>query len=138
HRGGNAGGNAMRARATALVQVGLRPALPGPALARALVANPPPPGRVRLVALAEAAVGMAEAALARLDRPPVAALAVTNAENARDLPGVEVMAAGHPVPDASGLAAAARVEALLAAAGPGEQVLALISGGGSALLPAPA
>ncbi|MEM1375695.1 MAG: DUF4147 domain-containing protein, partial [Pseudomonadota bacterium] len=63
-------------------------------------------------------------------------LIVTNPENARDVPGARVFAAAHPVPDAVGLAAAEAVEAVLASAE--REVLALISGGGSALLPAPA
>ena len=127
----------MRDRAREMFNIGVRAALPGPAVAVALAAHPPGDAPTRLIALGKAAVGMAEAALRHLPRPPLAALAVTNAENARDLAGVEVLAAGHPVPDAAGLAAAQRVLDLLQQAAPGEQVLALISGGGSALLPAP-
>ncbi len=127
----------MRARAKALFEVGVAAALPGPALARAMAAHPLPEGPLRLVALGKAAMGMAAEALRHLPAPPVAAVVVTNAENAGDLPGVEVLTAGHPVPDAAGLAAAERVERLLGDAAPGEQVLALISGGGSAMLPAP-
>jgi hydroxypyruvate reductase len=63
-------------------------------------------------------------------------IVVTNYENATDLVGATVMPAGHPVPDENGAAAArAVIAALRSAKGP---VLALISGGGSALLPAPA
>jgi glycerate 2-kinase len=87
-----------------------------------------------IIALGKAAFGMAQAALARFDAVPC--LVVTNYENARPLNGAQVFAAGHPVPDANGaLAAQAVIEALHQATGP---VLALISGGGSALLPAPA
>jgi len=58
-----------------------------------------------------------------------------NYENAQPLEGAEVFASGHPVPDAAGAKAAdAVIAALLGTDGP---VLALISGGGSALLPAP-
>jgi hydroxypyruvate reductase len=42
------------------------------------------------------------------------------------------------VPDEAGLAAAAEVESLLSGGRPGDLVLVLVSGGGSALLPAPA
>ena len=87
----------------------------------------------RIVAVGKAAVQMTRAALAAFPGTP--ARVVTNYENAVDLPGATVMAAGHPVPDANGAAAADAVLADLAVAeGP---VLALISGGGSALLPAP-
>ena len=46
--------------------------------------------------------------------------------------------AGHPVPDERGVAGARRMAELLCAAGPRDLVLALISGGGSALLTLPA
>ncbi|MBI4082815.1 MAG: DUF4147 domain-containing protein [Candidatus Lambdaproteobacteria bacterium] len=45
--------------------------------------------------------------------------------------------AGHPVPDAAGLAAAAEVERLVAGLAPADVLLVLVSGGASALLPAP-
>jgi hydroxypyruvate reductase len=50
---------------------------------------------------------------------------------------VEVTEAGHPVPDARGEAAARRLLALARSAGPDDLVLFVISGGGSALTPAP-
>ena len=51
--------------------------------------------------------------------------------------GVRVHESSHPVPDERGAAAAREMEALLAQAGAEDLVLCLISGGGSALLPAP-
>lgn len=45
--------------------------------------------------------------------------------------------AGHPLPDERGLAAAAEVEALARGLGPRDLLLVLLSGGASALLPAP-
>ncbi len=87
-----------------------------------------------IIAVGKAARGMAQAALARFAGVP--AIVVTNYENAQPLDGATVHAAGHPVPDDSGASAAkAVIAALRNAKGP---VLALISGGGSALLPAPA
>lgn len=55
-----------------------------------------------------------------------------------EIPGIAVIEAGHPVPDAAGLAAAEQILALAAAAGSDDRVIFLISGGGSALLCAPA
>jgi hydroxypyruvate reductase len=55
-----------------------------------------------------------------------------------DLKKIRVLEAGHPVPDAAGENAAVRIAALLEAAGPRDVVISCISGGGSALLPAPA
>lgn len=55
------------------------------------------------------------------------------------LPGsVAVRAAAHPVPDERGLAAARRVETLAEAADRQTLVVVALTGGGSALLPAPA
>lgn len=65
------------------------------------------------------------------------ALAVTNIENVQILPGIEVVGAGHPLPDESGLAAAHQCAEIAQNAKDGELVLVLISGGGSAMLPYP-
>jgi len=51
--------------------------------------------------------------------------------------GIEVVEAGHPVPDARGQAAAGRILDLARQAGPRDLVIVLVSGGGSALTPAP-
>ncbi len=103
---------------------------PAVAVARHLDKVDPP---TLILAVGKAACAMAGPAVTRFAGVP--ALAVTNYENARPLDGAEVLAAGHPVPDENGLAAGARVlAALRAATGP---VLVLMSGGGSALLPAP-
>jgi len=51
---------------------------------------------------------------------------------------VEIAEAGHPVPDARGLEASARLLEVARSAGEGDLVLFLVSGGGSALTPAPA
>jgi len=51
---------------------------------------------------------------------------------------VEIAEAGHPVPDARGLAASARLLEVARSAGEDDLVLFLVSGGGSALTPAPA
>lgn len=50
---------------------------------------------------------------------------------------IRLVEAGHPVPDARGQAAAAAILGLAESAGRDDLVLCLISGGGSALLPAP-
>jgi glycerate 2-kinase len=51
---------------------------------------------------------------------------------------VEVVEAGHPLPDQSGVLGTRRIMELLEKAGEGDLVFSLISGGGSALLPQPA
>ncbi|HSW29783.1 MAG TPA: glycerate kinase [Longimicrobiales bacterium] len=51
---------------------------------------------------------------------------------------IQVREASHPIPDAAGVGAATEMASLLAATGPRDLVFCVISGGGSALLPAPA
>jgi glycerate 2-kinase len=51
---------------------------------------------------------------------------------------VEVVEAAHPTPDERGVAGARRVRELVAGAGDDDLLLAVFTGGGSALLPAPA
>ena len=129
------------ARAMDLIRKGIAAAEPGGAVRRAMagVLSDPPAagGRWHVIALGKAARAMAEAAQAALPAG-TDVLVVTNAGNDAPLPGARVMRAGHPEPDAEGAAAAAEVIAILSATGAGDRVLALISGGGSAMLPAPA
>lgn len=51
---------------------------------------------------------------------------------------IEIVEAAHPVPDANGGRAAARMLELVRSAQPSDQVIVLVSGGGSALLTLPA
>jgi hydroxypyruvate reductase len=126
---------AARAEALRLFRAGVAAADPAAAVARALSGFARPPGRLVLVAFGKAAVRMAAAAMP-LVRPD-AAIVVTTDENAAPVPGARVFAAGHPMPDARGLAAARAVIAAAAGLGAEDALLALVSGGGSALLPAP-
>lgn len=95
--------------------------------------------KVRLIAFGKAACAMAKAAQelippALLDKQSIV---VTNYENAITLKNLTVIGAGHPLPDAAGLHAASLITEQVKQAQQGELVLVLISGGGSALLPAP-
>ncbi len=127
-----------RDRALRIFRAGVRAADPALAVERSLSERPLPPGPITLVAFGKAAARMATAAMHALGAPPARALVVTNDENLAEVPGAELFAAGHPVPDARGAAAAEAVLAALNGLGGRDRVLALVSGGGSALLPAPA
>lgn len=130
----------MRAEAVRLFRAGVEAADPARAVARELAARPLPAagpgGRIVAIAAGKAARAMMAAALDALGPVP-GALVVTNHENARPLAGAEVIDAGHPVPDAAGARAAERVLAAVSTLTPADRVLVLISGGASALLPAP-
>ena len=93
---------------------------------------------LRLVGAGKATAAMAAAAEAILgDRIDCGAIN-TPPGPARPLARVETFVAGHPVPDEAGVAGARRQLELLAGLDSDALVLGLFSGGGSALLPAPA
>lgn len=95
-----------------------------------------PEGRVVVIGAGKASARMAEAVEDFWG--PCEGLVLTRYGHARPCQGIEIVEAAHPVPDAAGAAATKRMIALLESLGPGDSVLALISGGGSALLCAPA
>lgn len=103
----------------------------------------PPAGRLIILAAGKAAGSMTEVAErhyldASLPAERIDGLAVTRHGYGRPTRIVEVVEAGHPVPDAAGLAAAERTLALADAAGAQDLVLVLLSGGASANWIAPA
>ncbi|MDM7930364.1 glycerate kinase [Tabrizicola sp.] len=102
-------------------------------LARFLPAKPP--GRVVVIGAGKASARMAEAVEAVWG--PCDGLVITRYGYARPCRGIEIVEAAHPVPDAAGADATARMLALLQGLSEGDFVLALISGGASALLCAP-
>ncbi len=107
----------------------------------ALVVPPhlPPPRKGRTIVLG---AGKASAAMARAVEDnwpgPLSGLVVTRYGHSVPCQRIEIVEAGHPVPDARGENAARRILELARTAGPDDLVLCLISGGGSALLTLPA
>jgi hydroxypyruvate reductase len=97
---------------------------------------PKPEGRVVVIGAGKASARMAEAVEAEWG--PCEGLVITRYGYARPCQGIEIVEAAHPVPDMAGVKATRRMLDLLATVGEGDFVLALISGGGSALLCAPA
>jgi glycerate 2-kinase len=96
---------------------------------------PRPEGRVVVIGAGKASARMAEAVEAAWG--PCEGLVITRYGYARPCAGVEIVEAAHPVPDAAGVAATSRMLGLLEGLCEGDLVLALISGGASALLVAP-
>ena len=109
-----------------------------PLTARALrEIREPAPGRVLVVGAGKASGAMAAAAEeAWGDRIAAGVVAVKDGYTAPTR-RVRLLEAGHPVPDERGAAAAREIRALAESAGPDDLLLVLISGGGSALTPAP-
>jgi glycerate 2-kinase len=93
-------------------------------------------GRVVVVAVGKAAVGMAQAAAQILGDAMDSGLVVTNAT--AELAGFSVLETGHPLPDARGVDAALAVEKRVRQLVRDDLLIVLLSGGASALLPAPA
>ena len=97
----------------------------------------PPRGRTALLGFGKAAAEMARVFEAHWTAP-FEGFAVTRYGHAAPCRTIEVVEAGHPVPDAAAVAAADRALALAAGLGADDLLLCLASGGGSALLAKPA
>lgn len=95
-----------------------------------------PEGRVVVIGAGKASARMAEAVEAEWG--PCEGLVITRYGYARPCKGIEIVEAAHPVPDQAGLAATRRMLDLVDGLSEGDFILALISGGASALLTAPA
>jgi glycerate 2-kinase len=96
----------------------------------------PPRGRTLVIGAGKASAQMARAVEAHW-KQPLHGLVVTRYGHKVPTERVEVVEAAHPVPDEAGRQAAARMLQRVRGLGPDDLVLCLISGGGSALLPAP-
>jgi len=104
----------------------------------------PPKGRTLVLGAGKAGGAMAHAVEAfwPLDKP-LSGLVVTRYGHTPDRPQgvpqrIEIVEASHPVPDKAGLEASQRILSLTQGLTEDDLVLCLISGGGSALLTAPA
>ncbi|MEM9846027.1 MAG: glycerate-2-kinase family protein, partial [Pseudomonadota bacterium] len=94
-----------------------------------------PAGRLVVIGAGKASARMAEAVEAQYG--PCEGLVITRYGYARPCAGIEIVEAAHPVPDAAGLQATTRMIELVSDLGEEDTVLALISGGASALLVQP-
>jgi hydroxypyruvate reductase len=125
-----------------LYDVAVRRALPVHTLAAHL--PEPPKGRTVVIGAGKAGGAMAQAVEAAwpaersLSGLVVTRYGHTPPRPVNSLERIEVVEAAHPVPDLAGQAAAERIMALVQGLSADDLVLCLISGGGSALLTAPA
>jgi glycerate-2-kinase len=94
------------------------------------------PRRLFVVSAGKAAIPMARAAISTLRNRLTEAIVIAPGKAPR-LNRARCFTAGHPIPDAAGARAARHVIEMLEQAGRGDVVLLLLSGGASALMPAP-
>ncbi|NBB82028.1 MAG: DUF4147 domain-containing protein [Alphaproteobacteria bacterium] len=97
----------------------------------------PPAGRTVVVGAGKGAAAMARAVESHWPGD-LSGVVVTRYGHGVPTERIEVVEAAHPVPDPAGRAAAQRIVETVRGLGPEDLVLCLISGGGSALLAAPA
>ena len=123
-----------RAFLTRLFQAAVEAADP----ARALLGNLPqrPRGRTVVVGAGKGAAQLA-AAFEDLWEGPLTGTVVTRYGYSCPTRTIKVLEASHPVPDDAGLAASAALRQAVSGLTPDDLVVALVCGGGSALLPAP-
>ncbi|EGE60495.1 hydroxypyruvate reductase protein [Rhizobium etli CNPAF512] len=95
-----------------------------------------PKGRTVVIGAGKGAAQMAQALESVWDGP-LEGLVVTRYGYGCDTRHTEIIEAAHPVPDAAGLAAARRLMETVNQLTEDDLVIALVCGGGSALLPAP-
>ncbi|MCC6456995.1 MAG: DUF4147 domain-containing protein [Caldilineaceae bacterium] len=94
--------------------------------------------RIIVLGAGKAGAPMTQAVEAVLGDRISAGLVVVKTGHSAPTEHVEIVEAGHPRPDAAGVAAGERILELAQNAGADDLVIALLSGGGSALLVAPA
>jgi hydroxypyruvate reductase len=117
--------------ASAQPAVAVPPQLPDPASVK---------GRLVVIGAGKASAAMARAVEDHWRGPKsqITGLVVTRYGYSVPCQHIEIIEAAHPVPDAAGLRAAERIAQFVQGLSEDDLVLCLISGGGSALLPAPA
>ena len=124
-----------------LLEACFRAAIQRAAPERVLAAHlpePPTRGKVIVVGAGKAAAAMAAAVEAAWPEVPLSGLVITRYGHAAPTRSIDVIEAGHPMPDSAGAIAADRLAGLVSAAGPDDLVIFLASGGGSALMALPA
>lgn len=98
---------------------------------------PLPEGRTIVIGAGKASAAMAAAVEANW-QGQIEGLVLTRYGHGCPCNHIEIVEAAHPVPDEAGFQAAARIHAMVQGLSAEDLVLCLISGGGSALLTAPA
>jgi glycerate 2-kinase len=128
----------LREEADKIIKEAITKVLPDEAVKQALKNRKPVKGKLYLVAVGKAAWQMANAAANLLNGQIEKGIVITKYGHIQgDIPGIECFEAGHPVPDTNTFAATQKVIELTEELQADDQVLFLLSGGGSALFEKP-
>jgi hydroxypyruvate reductase len=129
----------LRRHALAIFRAALAAADPMDAVARHLARRNFDRFRnIYVIGAGKAGASMAQAAERVLGRRITAGLINVKDGHLAKLRRIELNECGHPVPDERGASGSARIAQIAAAAGAGDLVICLVSGGASALMPLPA
>lgn len=131
------GNTTLRQDADRIVAASLKAVLPDEAVRRALADFRAHGGRTVLVAVGKAAWQMAAAAARELPGLDDGIVITKYGHVMGEIPGVRCFEAGHPVPDENGYRATEAALALVSGLTERDDVLFLLSGGGSALFEQP-
>ena len=93
--------------------------------------------KIFLIGTGKAAASMAKAIEEIFGDRIVKGTITTKYGHLLSLKNIEIIEAGHPIPDQKGIEGAKKIQNLLKESGPDDLVIFLLSGGGSALLPSP-
>ena len=128
----------MRECADIMIKRILEDNMPSQAVKNALVGHDFGGRNIYLVAIGKAAWSMAHAAAEQLGEKLVRGIVVTKYEHAQSaIPKIDIYEAGHPVSDENTITATAKVLDLVEDLGDGDEVVFLVSGGGSAIFEKP-
>jgi glycerate 2-kinase len=132
---------AARADLMSLFAEAIRAVSPAIAMPKAL--PPAPYGRTAVIAVGKGAAEMMRVAQSRAAKgQKIEGLVVTRYGHVcpalRDTTGIEIIESGHPFPDENSVKAAHRALEIAGELHAGDQLLVFLSGGGSALMAAPA
>lgn len=127
----------LRKDADRIISASIRAVLPDNAVKRALADFVPCGGKVILVAAGKAAWQMAKAAVEVLGHVDSGIVITKYGHVMEEIAGLECFEAGHPVPDDNSFAATEKALEMVSGLGENDDVIFLLSGGGSALFEQP-
>lgn len=128
----------LREEADQIIQKSIQAVLPDEAVTRALQGRSFGQGKIYMVAAGKAAWQMGKTAADILQERLEAGVVVTKYDHVKgEIPKTRCFEAGHPVPDENSFLATQAALDLVARAGTEDEVIFLLSGGGSALFEKP-